>query len=303
MTLLERRLRLLITGVSGLVGSNVARAAADTGHDVSGTYGSHPVTMPGVRTCQLDITDTSAVQALVGQLKPDVVIHVAAMAKPEACARQPERCRQANVDGSRLVARAAAEAGAKLVHLSSDLVYGIQRGELHEDDAVPRPIGVYATSKLESENAVLEETAGLAFVARTSLVYGCGTGATVCFFEEWLADLRQGRPIRVFTDQFRCPTYIADLSGVLLRVAELGLSGIYNVAGPRLCSRHEFALWLALEFDLDEALVQPIRMADFEYSDPRPLHLHLMNTKVQTATGYRPLEPEEGLRRLHRAMR
>jgi len=292
-------MRLLITGVSGLVGWNVARAAIEAGHEVTATYGQHqlPNAVP------LDLTNPSTIEALIEQARPEAVIHAAAMSKPDACAQAPDLCHKVNVDGSRLLARAAAAYGARFLFLSSDLVYGAATGLLTEDAVEPQPYGVYATSKLAAERAVLEATNGQAFVARTSLVYGWGAGFSVCFFEEWLATLRAGQVLRAFTDQYRCPTYAGDLANALLAAAQAGLSGIYNIAGPELSSRYDFAQLLAAEFALDPSLIQPIHMADFNYKDPRPLHVQLSNAKLQAAIPYAPVAPRQGLHLLHASER
>src|SRR5947209_4895453 len=105
-------MRLLTTGVSGLVGSNLARSARAAGHEVVGTYASHPV----ANARRVDLTDAAAIAALVQEVRPDAVVHTAAMAKPDDCARDPGLCRRVNVDGSRLVARAAMSVGAWFLH-------------------------------------------------------------------------------------------------------------------------------------------------------------------------------------------
>lgn len=289
---------LLVTGISGLLGSNLARVASRNGYAVAGTYQRHRVTIGDARSIALNLEQPDDAAGLVHELQPSAVIHTAAMSRPDDCANDPDRCGMVNIESTRLLARAAADCGARFLFLSSDLVYGNQLGELVEDVPV-QPVGVYASSKLAAERAALEETDGSAFIARTSLIYGWGSGGMVCTFEEWLETLRAGQRIRAFTDQRRCPTYAIDLAQALLQAASADLAGVYNVAGPEFCSRYEFACAMADEFGLDKELIEPFSIDDFGYSDPRPRELHLNISKLQAAIGYAPLGVAEALRELH----
>src|SRR5439155_5352729 len=126
-----------------------------------------------------------------------VVLHTAALADPDACARDLDRAYAINAGGTAAVARAAAACGAALVYTSTDLVYPGDRGGYREDDP-PRPLGSYAKSKLAGEWPV-RDAGGC--VARTALVYGRGRAHGRSFAEKWFDHLRAGNVLHAFVDQ------------------------------------------------------------------------------------------------------
>ena len=135
------------------------------------------------------------------------------------------------VRGSRAVAAAAHRAGARLIHLSTDLVFDGEQGAPYTEDLEPRPVGDYGAAKLEAERLVARAHPQ-ALLVRTSLLYG-KPGP-----QEALA-LSDG--VELYTDEIRCPTRVEDLAAALLELLELELSGLLHVAGPDAVSRFSSA--------------------------------------------------------------
>jgi dTDP-4-dehydrorhamnose reductase len=100
--------------------------------------------------------------------------------------------------------------------------------------------------------------------------------------------LSSGAGIRLFTDQRRNPVLLDDLAGAMVRVADLGLTGLYHVAGGEVMTRYEFGKAICGVFGFDQSLIIPIRMADFEYDAPRPMDSTLNITKIRQAIGFEP---------------
>jgi dTDP-4-dehydrorhamnose reductase len=290
--------KVLVSGASGFLGSNLALEAVKRGHQVWGTYYKQPFQLKGIEASKLDICIPSAIEALFKEAQPDFVFHLAAMSKPDDCAKDEPACRQINVQGSKLLAEACAKSGAKLIFTSTDLVFD---GSVHftreEDEA--RPLGVYGRSKLDAEKAVLGVEGARAAVMRTVLMYGWGRAAGRSFAETWLRQFLTSQPLRAFTDQYRCPVWAEDLCDVLLKAAEADLKGIYHTAGPERMNRYDFAKRLAVEFALNPDLVLPTSMADAVFDDPRPKECSLNIEKLQAALDYKPLGVADGLKRMH----
>ncbi|MBV9120568.1 MAG: SDR family oxidoreductase [Chloroflexi bacterium] len=263
------------------------REAARAAWEPVGTY--HHFAVPDA--VALDLADSAAIDAVLKDLRPDGIVHTAAMARPDECAAEPQAAEVVNVEATAVLARS----GVPMVYLSSDLVYGNLQGPLTED-RTPEPLGVYAQTKLGGEQRALEHGC---CVARTALVYGWSVGPGRCAAEEWVQRLRDGRPVRAFTDQSRCVTYAGDLAAVLPRMLDQGLTGVYNVAGPELISRYDFGVLLAREFGAREDLVEPSSLQGFGFTDPRPSILDLPVQKLQAALTYDPLGPVQGLREMH----
>jgi dTDP-4-dehydrorhamnose reductase len=199
-------MRLLVTGGAGYLGSEVCRQAVEAGHDVVATKLRTPP--PFGRALPVDIRVPFEVDA-------DVVVHTAyVMADADTIVR-----------GTQNVASAAERVGARLIHLSSDLVFDGERAPYTEEDEA-RPVSAYGRAKLEAEGFV----DGL--IVRTSLLYG-KPGP-----QEALA----ARDDVVFhEDEIRCPTHVSDLAAALLELAALDLTGVLHVAAPEAVSRLELA--------------------------------------------------------------
>jgi dTDP-4-dehydrorhamnose reductase len=208
MSLPGTGLRLVVTGGAGYLGSEVCRRAAGAGHDVTATQFRRPP--PFGRPLPVDIREPF-------ELDADVVIHTAYV----------QTDADTIVRGTRNVASAAERAGARLIHLSTDLVFDGEHAPYREEDE-PRPVSEYGRAKLEAEALVPEN--GL--VVRTSLLYG----------QPGPQEALAARDDVVFhTDEIRCPTHVTDLAAALLELAHLDTAGVLHVAGPDAVSRLELA--------------------------------------------------------------
>ena len=291
---------LLITGVSGYVGREVARLATPAFASVAGTF--HRNRPAGdTRGVTLIAAGIDEIPALIRGLRPDAVIHTAAAWRTEAEARA------VIVEGTRGIAQAAAETGARLIHLSTDLVFDGERGPYAENDA-PAPVNFYGAAKAEAERIVAEAfrlpqgsrpstplrsaqdappstplrsaqdappATGGAVIVRTSLV--------TCFAppdprsEPIVAALRgTGAPLTLFTDEYRCPVRLADLAAALVELATREFAGILHVAGPERLSRYELGLRIAAHYRLAPApALIPALAADSGLPRPRDCALRI----------------------------
>jgi dTDP-4-dehydrorhamnose reductase len=226
---------VLITGATGHLGARVAARAAAPGRTVIGTYLRAPGAATGER---LDIRDRQAVRDLVERVRPDIVVHTAA-------GRDDWRVM---ADGAAHVALAAAAAGARLVHVSTDAVFS-GRQVHYDESALPDPIYRYGAAKAAAETAVAAIDPGAALI-RTSMILGHGTGQ----HERLTHDLAAGR-VRgaLFTDMIRMPVHVDDLADALLEVAALDYRGVLNVAGPEAISRYDLGVLVAERDGYDPA--------------------------------------------------
>lgn len=295
-------MRALITGAGGFLGSNLAVHLRDHDWVVWGAHFSKAPGLKGVEERRLDICLPDAVEALVAEAKPDVVFHLAGLTKPDDCAADPPAARQINVQGAKLVALAAAAAGARVVFTSTDQVCDGSRALSAETDPA-RPLGVYGRSKLDAEAAVLEATQGKALVLRLALTYGWGRGAAKGrnFCEQWLRLILTGGRVAAFTDQWRTPIYAEDACLAMLAGATQGWDGVLNLAGPERAPRHDFAVRLASEFGFPAEAVQAASASDVVFRDPRPADASLSITRLQ-GLGFEPRDISAGLKAMHTAL-
>ncbi|MEA3375599.1 MAG: sugar nucleotide-binding protein [Chloroflexota bacterium] len=232
---------MLITGGSGYLGGWVVRLACRT-WDVTATYLTDPSHTANVDWRRLDVRHRSSVEALVGDVRPSVIIHTAALNPGRATDFQA-----VNVEGTRHLADAAAAVGARLIHVSTDVLFDGQKGNYTEADP-PSPITPYGRSKALAEAAVRVSGAE-AVILRTSLIYGPAANAPEGApsdgrWRHWdrqtrwiLGDLRAGRAVRLFTDERRCPIWVKSLASALVELADHPYAGVLHVAGPQALPR------------------------------------------------------------------
>ncbi|MEU6078741.1 sugar nucleotide-binding protein [Micromonospora sp. NPDC047074] len=254
---------LLVVGASGHLGGEVCRQAVAAGERVAGTYHSGGIGVPGVEAYRLDVTDRAAVRDLVARVRPDAVVAT------------PYRYDEWTVtaDGAAHVACAAVEAGARLVHVSSDAVHA-GRPEPYADDEVPSPVFAYGAAKAAAETAVRAVDPGAALV-RTSLIVGDERSNQIRLCLDALAGAAT-----LFTDQIRCPVHVADLAGAVLDLAGTRYAGLLNVAGPDAVSRAEMGLLVAAHFGLDPAGLKTATVAESGFV--RPAEVRLDSSRAAT---------------------
>jgi dTDP-4-dehydrorhamnose reductase len=289
--------RLLITGISGLLGLNLA-VHARARFAVGGCYAEHPVTLSGVDATAVDVRSAGAVRRLVERVRPDLVIHTVGMSSVDACENDPGRAQELNVDAAEVVARAARAAGARLVHVSTDHLFDGERPRRREDEPLA-PLNVYAKTKAEAEVVVLREHPE-ALVVRTNF-YGWGTSVRVSFSDWILHALRSGTPLTMFTDVYFSPLFVDDLADALFDLVERQATGIVNVAADERLSKYEFALCTAEVFGLPAGKVYAASIEEAALRAPRPKDMSLDVERAAVLLGRRLPTARDGLRRLHDA--
>jgi len=198
-----------VTGATGYLGSELVRRSGATGDRV-------------------EIRDRAAVRALFERLRPEIVIHT-------AYRQGGEGAWETTVDGAANVAAAGAEVGARLVHLSTDIVFDGRKGSPYVEADEPCPVTDYGRAKAEAERRVLAAHPG-ALVVRTSLIVG-GPG-----FPPSKHELVAHDPEMTFyADEIRCPIQVGDLANALLELARLDVGGVLHVAGADAVSRADLA--------------------------------------------------------------
>jgi dTDP-4-dehydrorhamnose reductase len=255
--------RLLVTGGAGYLGRRLVALAAAQDWAVTSTYFTTlPVSGAAV---QLDLTNRTAVQSAVATVQPDAIIHT-------ACSNQTAAHIAAVVPAAQHITEAAQAAGARLVHVSTDMVFDGEHAP-YADEAAPDPLTDYAVAKAEAE-AIVSANCPSAAWGRPSLIWSLDpldrqTG--------WLVDgLRAGRPVTLFTDEVRCPVYVDDLAQALLSLADQpALNGPFNLGGAQPLNRWAFGLRLLEALNLPRTPnVVPGTVAGSGLRRPRDLTLH-----------------------------
>lgn len=268
--------RIVITGAGGLLGTVLADQARRHGHDVA-----------ALTSAEWDITDPASAERVVRA--GDVVINCAAYTKVDAAESEPERAHEVNAVAPGHIARVCAAAGAGLVHVSTDYVFGGERREPYEVDDETGPISVYGRTKLAGERAVLEALPS-AHVVRTAWVYRGAVGGT-----DFVAVMRRlangDGTVDVVADQVGTPTYVGDLAAALLQVAGGAVDApVLHAANGGEASRFEQAQAVFELVGADPERVRPVGSDRHPRPAPRPAYTALSAVRSAGA-GLTPLRP------------
>jgi dTDP-4-dehydrorhamnose reductase len=266
----------------------VTGATGQLGRALVARLGSQVVWAGGRR--ELDVRDAEAVARAVEGARPDVVFNAAAYNDVDGAETHVTEALAVNAAGPAHLARACREAGALLVHVSSDYVFdGAKSGPYAEDDP-PRPISAYGASKLAG--CLLVGASGAAhLLVRTSGLFGAG-GSRVkggSFVERILARARSGEPLRVVGDRVFSPTYAPDLAAALVALVEREARGVFHVTNAGTCTWYELAV-AALELAGLRAPIVEITSLELGARARRPAHSVLANGRY-AALGLAPLRP------------
>jgi dTDP-4-dehydrorhamnose reductase len=272
--------RIVVTGAGGMLARAIAAEARSRGHDV----------LPLDRA-SLDTTDERAVRAVLTQAGPDAVIQCAAYTRVDDAEADEGSAHRVNAGGAAIVARAAADVGARLVYPGTDYVFDGRASVPYPPDAPALPVNAYGRSKLAGEGAVL--AAADALVVRTSWLYGPGGRS---FVRTILARARAGAPLRVVDDQRGSPTASPDLAVMILALLEARApTGTYHATNRGETTWYGLAC-AALELAGIQADVTPCTSAESPQVASRPAYSVLDCSATYAITGQAP-EWREGLSR------
>lgn len=263
-------MRILLTGAGGQLA-----------HDLKACLAGE--TLFALARAELDITDAAAVRAALARHRPDCLINTAAYNRVDDAEAEPAAAFAVNAAGVEHLARAAATAGAVLVHFSTDYVFdGAQRAPYVETDA-PNPLSVYARSKRAGEEAV-QRRCEKYFLIRTCGLYGVAGSRNKGgnFVERMLRFAQQGKPLRVVNDQVLTPTSTRDLAEKLLPLLRTRRYGLYHMTNAGECSWYDFAREIFRVAGV-AADVQPVSTAAFAARARRPPYSVLDNAAYRAA--------------------
>ena len=263
-----RPMRIIVTGANGQLGQELVNLP---GLEQSG------IAILGFARGGLDVTNLQSCREAVKSYQPDAVIHCAAYTAVDKAETEREQAFLINAEGTRNIALAAKEFGAKLICVSTDYVFEGTASQPYAERDETKPRTVYGKSKLAGEQEALA-VGGRVFIVRTSWVYG-KYGRN---FVQTIIELAQTRDqIQVVTDQLGSPTYTLDLAAFLIQLAQTDKYGIYHATGSGVCSWYQFAQAIIEEKGLKRVELLPCTTADFPRPAPRPAYSVLKHGEIQ----------------------
>ena len=285
--------RFLLTGSTGRLGSHVLRELVGRGLSVTAWGGQADSELFGTRIHPVDVSIPDVTVAAFREANPDTVIHTAAVSSVEDCERDPSRSRLINCDSTGLLAELAAETRSRFVLTSTDLVFDGEQGWYRESDD-PNPLSTYGRTKATAEQFTLAVPGGV--VARLSLLFGPTLTGRHSFFDHLLSAVRGGRPITLFTDEWRTPFAFPNAAAGLVEIALSDYCGLMHMGGPERLSRAEMGDRLARFLGCDPGSIVPTTRAEAGLVAVRPRDTSLDSSLWREQfTGYQAEGWEESL--------
>ena len=285
---------LLITGASSFCGLYalqkstcrfLAHKSQFSGH--STVIPQHPASTSTI----IDLCDTALLTGLLKEIKPDGIIHAAAMSQPNDCQTYPDKSHRINVDTTITLARWCADSRASFAFTSSDLVFDGEHAPYRETDA-PKPKSVYGLQKLEAEQGILSVYPDAA-VCRMPLMFGVNGPAGKSSISLWRETLLAGKSLKLFTDEYRTPVDSESASdGLLLALQKV--HGLIHLGGREHISRYDFGVLVAARLGFSTDLCIPVLQKDVIMPAPRPRDVSLDSSNA-FGLGYNPLSIKDAL--------
>ncbi|WP_067708420.1 dTDP-4-dehydrorhamnose reductase [Erwinia sp. ErVv1] len=287
-------MRLLILGAAGQVGREITRQACPQW------------IVRAVDRSGLDITDSSAIDAIVSDFKPDIIINAAAYTAVDKAETEEIAAYAINCDGAKFLAQAAEKSGAALLHISTDYVFSGDKDGLYQENDATGPTGVYGASKLAGEKAI-QQYCQRHIIMRTAWVFGeFGNN----FVKTMIRLARDRETLDVVGDQYGSPTWAGDIANALLTISQRILEGseikwgIYHFSGFPYTNWYEFAdkiLTIASNSALinRKPLIRSITTFDYPTPARRPLNSKLNCSKILENFHIQPSDWQAALKKLH----
>lgn len=250
-------MKILCTGLQGLVGSRIAELLGDTFEFVSVS-----------RSTGVDITDKEQITAAIASHNPDVILHLAAITDVDGCEKEKDLvenslCWKTNVLGTEYIAQAAQQIHAKLIYISTDFVFD---GENPPDggyteESIPNPVDWYANTKYEGEKRV-QAISSPWLILRIASPYRKAFEKKD-FFRAILGRLEAGEEVKAVTDCWICPTYIDDIARAVSILIKKSQTGIFHVVGSEAITPYAAAQTIANLYKADNSLIKPVSREEF----------------------------------------
>ena len=277
---------ILITGGSGQLGISLKRIFNSKYEIISSARSKNLRTVD----IYLDVTNPILFKDVLKMTNPDLVINLAALTNVDLCERNPELAYSINVGG---VDNLVNSFNGPIIHISTDYVFNGESGPNKEKDPT-NPLNVYGSSKLASENLLLEQSED-SLVIRANVLYDYASRSNASFLNWVIHSLEDGKEINVVEDQWNNPTWTSSLAVVIDRSIDSGINGLLHWGDGDWINRYEFANKIADVFNLKKSLINPIKTSELDQTAMRPLKGGLDSEFAQAVLNLEPPSVEECL--------
>lgn len=295
-------MKILLTGASGLLGNAYASAAVRRGHEVIALANKNPPVVRGLsRTLEMDLCAPDPLTSLCLELWPDVIVNCAAISDPASVEAAPSLAEKINVALPRYLAQISSHLGARLIHISTDMVFDGRAETPYRSTDMPAPTNLYGQTKLMAEREVLEHNPEDPVVLRIPILMGNSPRGRRSVHEKLIGAIHAGQRPKLFCDEIRQPASAENVAEVMLELSERrDLHGIFHWAGSETVSRFEMGQRILKHFGLDIDAIEPASQKDQAGHADRPANLAFNLYPIVSKLKTKPMNFEEQLEELTR---
>ena len=289
--------KILITGCNGFLGQHLTMFFTRKNYSIIGV---------GRNNCRiknapanfiyesLDLADDAAVRQCLQEYQPDIIIHAAAMSKPDDCNNNRELCLLNNVHATGNLVKFSQPFHPHFIFISTDFIFG-ENGP-HGEDEEPAPLNFYGESKWQAEKIV--RSSGLLYsIIRPVFIYGKQLNEQRSTFLHWVKNsLQQNKSIKVVSDQLRTPTYVVDICKGIETIITKKAQGDFHLAGKDILSPYQMAITVADVLGLNKNLIEEVTSETFSEPVKRAKRSGLKIDKAMRELNYEPVSFDEGVK-------
>ena len=285
--------KILVTGSAGLIGTQIVKDLLNNNNEVYSCYNNNKPKL-GILT-HLDLSKKDDIINTMNNVNPDVVIHLGAVTDVELCEIDKELAKKINTTATEILALESEKHNSFFLYMSTDYVFDGKVGMKTEKDE-PNPINFYGKSKLDGEN-VLKKITTPNIIVRTSTPFG--VHSKKISFPFWIKkNLELKKEISVLTDQYTSPSYVPNISKMIIEIIERKITGIIHLAGDTKISRYDFAIHIAKITNLNKQFLKLSKMEQMSWEAKRPIDSSLDVTKAKKILNHKPEKIENSLKLL-----
>ena len=283
-------MKYLVTGSAGLIGTQITYDLEESDQLVYSCY-NDVKPLYGIPT-KLDLLNLENISKIFQKLRPDVIIHSAALTNVEKCELEPKLANSINAKATEIIAKETERIGSYLTYISTDYIFDGKKGLYNEID-IPNPLNQYGKTKLIGEKNIESHTSNYSII-RTSTPFGITSSKKT--FPIWLLEnVQKNNKVNLLEDQFTSPTYVPNLSKMILEITTRNLKGLFHLSGSTRISRFEFAKLIIETLNLDSSLLNPVKIDTMSWKATRPLDSSLDISKVNSILKTKPFTIQQSL--------
>lgn len=289
-------MKIIITGGSGLLGQYL-NIYLNREHSILTVYNNSVGNCTEYNSLKTDLNNTYYLSEVIKEFRPDILIHTAAVSRPEECDKLSyEYVIKINYNLTKLLSEYCNKIKCRLIFTSTDLVYDGDTNKIQDESSIPKPVSLYAQTKLDSENFIRENCNDY-LILRTSLLYGIGLNGSSCNFHNMLISFKKGEKVRLFYDQYRTPLSLHNSAEIIDEIAKSDIKNVtMNFGGSERISRSELGEMVCRKFNFDLDLIEKTSLKE-SVTKNKVIDVS-MNTDMLRSFGFSQMSIEESLEKI-----